>query len=240
MMRSARKAWMLGLLGGLSLISGATPAAAGSLQVDPIKVEITAERKIAAVRIRNDSDRPITVRGYALGWTQRDGEDVHEETSAVVVSPPIATIPPKSVQLMRVGLRPGASTPASYRLMVEEVPEANPGAGVQVALRLSMPLYVYQKAGVLSDIKWSAARQADGKWVLETSNTGSGYVRIESSEARQQSGLGFPTGGLLGTVLPNSSRRWVLPRDATIVDRARLETIARGSLNVSMQTASQR
>ena len=115
-MSVANKALILGLLSGLW---AAAPAAASSLQVDPIKVEITAERKIAAVRIKNDSDRPVTVRGYALAWTQQGGEDVHQETSAIVVSPPIATIAPGSVQLVRVGLRPGATTPASYRLMVE-------------------------------------------------------------------------------------------------------------------------
>jgi fimbrial chaperone protein len=239
-MRCATKARTLGLIAGLGLISVAAPAAAGSLQVDPIKVEITAERKIGAVRIKNDSSSPVTVRGYALKWTQKDGEDVHEESSAVLVSPPIATIAPGAVQLVRVGLRPGASFPASYRLIVEEVPEANPGAGVQVALRLSMPLYAFQKSGTLGDIKWSAFQQADGRWVLSASNTGSGYVRIESAAAREHSGLGVPVGNLLGTILPNGSRRWVLPKETAIVDRSRLDAIAGGSLHDPMQTASKR
>jgi P pilus assembly chaperone PapD len=237
-MRFGKNLWALGLVGGLGLASFGTPASAGSLQVDPIKVEITAERKIAAVRVKNESDRPVTIRGYALSWSQRGGEDVHEEAANVVVSPPIATIAPGSVQLIRVGLRSASANPASYRLMVEEVPEANPGGGVQVALRLSMPLYAFQKEGKLSDIRWSASQQPDGRWALEASNTGSGYVRVESSEARNQSGLGFASEGLLGTILPKSSRKWVLPKDAPILDRVRLERIARGSSNDSIQTAS--
>jgi len=239
-MRSAKQSILLGLLGSLSLASLATPAEAGALQVDPIKVEITAERKIASVRVKNESDRPVTIRGYVLAWSQTNGEDVHAESNAVVVSPPIATIAPGSVQLVRVGLRPGSSGPASYRLMVEEVPEANPGAGVQVALRLSIPLYAFQKAGAMSDVNWKASRQPDGTWALDAANTGSGYVRIESKHAREHSGLAFASEGLLGTVLPNSSRRFILPKDAPIVDRARLERITGGVSNDPVQTASKR
>jgi P pilus assembly chaperone PapD len=102
-----------------------------------------------------------------------------------------------------------------------------------------MPLYAYQKSGALSDIKWSTARQADGRWVVEAVNIGSGYVRIESADARQQTGLGF-SGGLLGTVLPKSSRRWVLPQEAPVLDRTRLDGIARGALHDPLQTASKR
>jgi P pilus assembly chaperone PapD len=239
-MRLANKSVLLGLLASLSLVSLATPAAAGALQVDPIKVEITAERKIGSVRVKNESDRPVTVRGYVLAWSQANGEDVHSESEAVVVSPPIATIAPGSVQLVRVGLRPGSSAPASYRLMIEEVPEANPGAGVQVALRLSIPLYAFQKAGAMSDVKWSASRQPDGTWALDAANKGSGYVRIEAKDAREHSGLGFASEGLLGTLLPNSSRRFILPKNAPIVDRARLDRIASGSSNDPVQTASTR
>ena len=41
----------------------ATPSMAGSLRVDPVKVEITAKRKIAAVRVRNDAGQPVTISG---------------------------------------------------------------------------------------------------------------------------------------------------------------------------------
>ena len=202
------------------------PASAGALRVDPVKVEITAERKIGAVRVKNDADKPVTIRGYALSWTQRDGQDVHEEVSSIVVSPPVATIPPGGEQLVRVGLRSGAGAAGAYRLIVEEVPEATPGA-VQVALRLSMPLCVMQKAGPLSDLSWKAWRGADGKLVLEATNGGSGYVRIAASDATQLTGMAFESQGSLGTVLPNNSRRWVMHKEPAILDRTKFERIAR-------------
>jgi fimbrial chaperone protein len=210
---------------GLSTLLSA-PAFAGALRVDPVKVEITAERKIGAVRVKNDAAQPVTIRGYALSWTQANGEDVHEEVSSIVVSPPVATIPPGGEQLVRVGLRSGAAAAGAYRLVVEEVPEATPGA-VQVALRLSMPLFVMQKAGTLQDLSWSARRGADGKMVLEAANAGSGYVRIAAEEATQVTGIAFESQGSLGTVLPHNRRRWVMQKEPVIVDKAKFGRIAR-------------
>jgi len=218
----------------------AAPVAAGSLQVDPVKVEITAERKIAAVKIKNEGSAAVTVRGYALGWEQVDGEDRYEEVSSIIVSPPVATIAAGGEQLMRVGIRPSASGVGSYRLIVEEVPDANPGAGIQVALRLSMPLFVYQKTGALADLSWSAVREADGSLSVEAKNRGSGYVRIEPAEAKAATGIDFAATGSLGTVLPNSSRRWVMQRQPTIIDRARFERIARTRDNAQPKFASKR
>ena len=214
------------------------PAWAGSLRVDPVKVEITADRKIGAVKVKNDADQPVTIRGYALRWTQRDGQDVHEEVSDIVVSPPVATIPPGGEQLVRVGLRSAGATGA-YRLIVEEVPEAAPGNGVQVALRLSMPLFVMQKAGTLADLSWSAWRGADGKLVVEATNAGSGYVRIAAAEATQHTGVEFDSRGSIGTVLPNNSRRWVMQKEPSIADRTKFERIARNQ-NASAQISSKR
>jgi len=228
------------LLAALALATLTTAAAAGSFQVDPVKVEITANRRIAGVRIKNQADHPVTIRNYALSWTQRNGEDVQAEVSSLVISPPIVTIPPGGVQLVRIGLRSVSTPPASYRLIVEEVPEANPGTGIQVALRLSIPLFAMQKAGALTDLSWAAWQRGDGRWIVEATNNGPGYVRIENSDASQQTGLGFGPTEMLGTVLPMSSRRWVLQTQPSILDRRRFERIARGKRHDNVQTVSTR
>ena len=139
------------------------PAVAGSLQVDPIRLEINAGRLTATVRVSNQEQAPVTIRAYALTWNQVDGEDRYEETSAVIVSPPIFTIPAGGTQIIRVGLRVGSGTPRAYRLMVEEVPQAVPGGGVQVALRLNLPLFVSIDAGSATELSWAASRGADGR-----------------------------------------------------------------------------
>lgn len=216
----------------------AVPALAGSLQVDPVKVEISADRKIGSIRIRNDAPAPVTVRAHALSWSQANGEDVYGEAPRLIISPPIFTIPAGATQLIRVGLR-NAPTPSSYRLILEEVPGANPQGGIQVALRLNLPVYVLQKEGSADQLVWGAWQQ-DGKWIIEASNRGTGYVRIEGHEATRRTGVALDA-GLLGTVLPGGTRRWAVGAQPSISDRAQFQRITRkAGEHGQTQTASTR
>ena len=104
------------------------------------------------------------IRAYALGWRQADGEDHYDETAAMIVSPPVFTIPPGGSQIVRVGPRAPARAAQPYRLIIEEVPEAAPGTGIRVALRLNLPLYIRMAAGAPADLSWSARRGGDGQW----------------------------------------------------------------------------
>jgi len=136
------------------------PAEAGSLRVDPVRLEINAGRRTATVTIRNDEATPVTIRAYALTWDQANGEDVYGDTDAVIVSPPIFTIAPGASQLVRVGLRSPSGGGRAYRVIIEEVPGASPAGGVQVALRLNLPLFAMMQSGSHSDLRWSASRQS--------------------------------------------------------------------------------
>jgi fimbrial chaperone protein len=215
------------LLAGLAAMPVA--ASAANLQIDPVKLEITAERKIASIRIRNDGDAPVTIHGSALSWSQQNGQDVNGEVSNVIVSPPVFTIPAGQTQLVRVGLRSPDAAGAAYRLILEEVPQARPGGGVQVALRLNVPLFAMEKAGAPKDLSWAAWRRADNVLVVEASNRGTGYVRVEPSEAGARTGIRF-SDGALGVVLPGGSKKWVLT-DATVIDRAAFDRIARAPVD---------
>lgn len=212
-----------------SAASAALPGAAqaGSLQVDPIRLEISQGRRTATLRVRNQEQVPVTIRAYALTWTQIDGEDRYEDSSAVIVSPPIFTIPAGGTQLIRVGLRSPSSDPRAYRLMVEEVPQASPGGGVQVALRLNLPLFAMMNAGTAQELGWSASRGADGRWTVEAINRGANYVRVEPAAAEAATGVDFDNDTNMGVVLPGSRRRWVVGNEPALLDRARFTAIQR-------------
>jgi fimbrial chaperone protein len=211
------------------------PALAGSLQVDPIRLEINAGRRTATLRVRNQEQSPVAIRAYALTWTQVDGEDRYEETSAVIVSPPIFTIPGGGTQLIRVGLRNPTGDARAYRLMVEEVPQASPGGGVQVALRLNLPLFVSIPQGEATALSWAASRGADGRWTVEAANRGRAWVRVEPEVAKSATGVDFASGTNLGVVLPGSSRRWVVGTEPAVHDRARFTSIQRTAARADVQ-----
>lgn len=219
------------LLGAASALAAvaSSAAAAGTLQINPVLVEIGEGQRSGSVTIRNMETTPVVVRAYALGWRQADGEDRYEETASLIVSPPVATIPPGGTQIVRVGPRAPAAGPQSYRLIVEEVPEAAPAAGIRVALRLNLPLYIRVPAGAPADLGWSARRGGDGRWAVEARNGGAGWVRVDARAAEAATGLRFPEGFAFGTVLPGGARRWALDGSAAVSDATRLRRIQAGS-----------
>jgi fimbrial chaperone protein len=217
----------------------APPAHAGTLQINPVLLEVNGSRRTALITLRNEESTPVTVRTYALEWRQQGGEDVYAETSAVIVSPPIFTIPAGGTQLIRVGLRSASAPPQAYRLIVEEVPDARPGDGIRVLLRLNLPLYSSVPAGDPAVVRWSAWRDHDGSWMLEAVNPGAGYVRLNPDLARSATGVGVADGITLGTVLPGATRRWSLGPQIDIQDNAKFQRIARTQARTQSRDTAQ-
>ena len=215
------------------------PAFAGTLQVNPVLAEIDADRRTATISVRNQEAKPVTIRAYPLGWSQPQGDDLYEETSAVIVSPPIFTIPAGGTQLIRVGMRQAAATPQAYRLIIEEVPEASGSEGIRVALRLNLPLYIRTPSGRAVDLAWTAERRADGGWTIAAANQGAGYVRLDSEAAFQATGIRFDNTIHFGTVLPGATRRWAVGPGPQIEDRARFQQVARTVDRVATALGSQ-
>jgi len=211
-----------------AMLCAAAPAFAGTLQVNPVLVAIDDDHRTGSVTVRNEEATAVTIRAYPLAWRQSGGADVYEETAAVIVSPPVFTIPPGATQLVRVGLRNAAGANQAYRLIIEEVPEAaRTATGIRVALRLNLPLYANVLPGAPAELRWSASRQSDGGWLLEAANPGSGYVRLDHEEAARATGFTFGDTIAFGTVLPGASRQWRLDASTPVADRAALQQIMR-------------
>jgi fimbrial chaperone protein len=211
----------------LAIASITAPAAAGTLQIDPISVEISKNRKVGSVKVTNEESDPVTIHAYALAWSQVDGEDRYEDTAKLILSPPVFTIPGGGTQTVRVGLRSADGAGRPYRLIIEEVPQASSEGGVQVTLRLNLPVFAMMDAGKQSDLRWSAFKAKDG-WVLEAANGGSGWVRVDPTAATAATGL-VADGSNMGVVLPGSRRQWKLGTAPKVADRGKFQIIVRSS-----------
>jgi len=202
------------MLGALLGACGA--ALAGSFQVNPIRVELSAASRSAALSVRNTGPAAVVVQLNAQAWSQQDGKDLLTDTRDVLLSPTVATIAPGAEQIVRVGLRraPDAQRELSYRLFIQEVPPPpQPGfQGLVVALRVGLPVFVQPAKGpAKASLEWTAVLAAPDTVRVSVQNRGTGHVQVSSLELfapQDAEPLGAHSG--LSYVLPGQAREWDL------------------------------
>jgi fimbrial chaperone protein len=203
--------------------------------VDPVRVVINEDRRTAAISIINEADQPATLKIWTLAWSQANGADVHQRSEDLIASPPVAIIAPGATQVVRIGFRrPADARRASYRIIVEEVPRTDV-TGVQVALRLDLPLFARIDEGQASDLQWKTARNADGTWFVEAVNSTSRFVRVTPVDLAAATGLALSDHLKLRTVLPHSSLQWTLGKSPEVVNPARWRDVAAGENDSARQ-----
>lgn len=187
------------------LVTG-NAANAGSFQVNPVNIELPPDRAATSLSIKNTGDVPVSVRVKTYRWTQQKGQDVYSDSSDVIVSPPIFTVPASGTQLVRVGLRTRTAG-AAYRVILEEIPRPVPGK-INIALQLNLPFYVLRKDGGRPEVSWSAWQNGKGETVLEGINRGSLHSRVAGIDALDVSGSKIILPKTIGVILPASTRQW--------------------------------
>jgi fimbrial chaperone protein len=203
----------------LVLLMMLTPAvaAAASLQVTPVTVDLNGGRKAATLTLTNVDAEPINVQARVFRWTRVNGEEKLEPTTDVVASPPMTRMAPGAVQtirVVRVSNTPG-SAEESYRILIDELPDpARQRAGeVGMVLRQSIPIFFTQRAGV-PQVTWRVEPGAGGH-ELVARNTGARRLRLANLQLKSGTGaVVFTHPGLSGYVLAGGEMRWPLPAGA--------------------------
>jgi fimbrial chaperone protein len=200
-------------------------AHAGSFQVNPIRVDMTKGASSAAITLHNDGDEPIVVQSSIVGWSQESGQDAYAPTNEALVTPPIMTVAPGGDQIVRVGLRraPDAQRELTYRLYLQEVPPPpKPGfTGLQVALRVGIPVFVAPVVASIRRLEWSVQIRPEGI-ALIAQNNGNTHVQITDFELRVSAGNEpIAHQSSLAYVLAGQRRTWTLSVPADRVKSAR-------------------
>ena len=125
---------------------------------------------------------------------------------------------------MRVGLRraPEPRNELAYRLYVQEVPPPmQPGfSGLQVALRIGIPVFVAARAAPERAVDWSAVLVSQGALTITARNRGSVNLQVRSIAAEAPDGRATWAGdSALTYVLPGSERSWTLPPSGAATGR---------------------
>jgi fimbrial chaperone protein len=213
MRNAAAFLFALGLSAALS-----TLASASSLKLTPITIELQAPNASATLSLENSSPEPLKLQVRVFRWSQQERVDTLTETRDVVVSPPFATLGPNSEHVLRV-IRI-AKTPVireeSYRLLIDEVPQAAAKSKqtVRLMLRHSLPVFFMPKEPSPADIDWKLERRK-GSVRITATNAGGERLRIASLKLTDQNGKSLSLGqGLIGYVLGQSSVIWTVAAGA--------------------------
>jgi fimbrial chaperone protein len=198
--------WLLAL--------GSACSMAASFEVNPVRMDLSQTARTSSLTIRNTSADPVVIQASVVTWTQAEGKDVYAATKEILVTPPIITIPPGKEQILRAGLRrnPDPRTELAYRIYLQEAPPPpQPGfQGLQVALRIGLPLFVQPTQGpAQAALVWNLTRGSDGALRLELRNDGNAHIQVSEVQLMPKG-----TDEVIGTqssltyLLPKQSHAW--------------------------------
>ncbi|HEY0328557.1 MAG TPA: molecular chaperone [Rhodopseudomonas sp.] len=200
----------------IALLAAATSVAeASSLRVSPILLDVSAPGASTMLTLHNDGAERVNVQIRVFRWTGTKGDPILEPTDSVVVSPPAAALAAGTdyvVRVVRVSKQPVVDE-ESYRILVDEIPEAGRGqaSSVRFALRYSIPVFFAAANAEPAKIKWSIQEKGVSA-VLTATNAGGRRVRI--ANLKLTDGLGevvLKQPGLVGYALGRSATGWTLP-----------------------------
>lgn len=230
-----RPVCLAGML-GMAAVTGQAQAAA-TILLWPIDPWLSADAKATELWIQNQQVR-------IMRWKQDGGYERYSAQQDVVASPPIVTIEKGNKQLIRLikqGTVP-AGIEQAYRIIVDEIPQpdanAEPAIGLKLQMRYSIPLFVYGqgiptiKEGAhhalaeTRNLSWRVTQEA-GHPALEVRNQGDVHVRLSQVTLDQGGQKRTVAEGLLGYVLPGSTRSWPIPAGVRQPDRMSAQINAR-------------
>lgn len=203
---------LAGLAAAAALLT-AFPAAAGSLEIGPIRLQMIGPERTATLTIRNVDSAPATIQIRTVDWTQPQGEDVYTPSALMLVSPPLVTLAPGESQVIRVVIDhlPEARSERAFRLILDELPPDRQAdaTGVQTAIRALVPVFVTPSVDARPNLSWSATVNGD-QLVLTATNRGASRDRLINLQVAAGD-QALNTAALDGYVLSGGVRTWHLP-----------------------------
>lgn len=172
-------------------LAPAPSAHAGGFSVSPVRMNLAARDRAAALTLVNEGDDEIVLQAEVHRWSQSaDGTDRLEATDDLIVSPPILKLAPRARQVVRLAVIEPREGPRqhTYRLVVREVPEALPpkdGAmQVPIALALNLPIFI-TPAGAKRQVACQLVGGEPHALDAVCDNTGSAYAQVREIQVKR-------------------------------------------------------
>jgi fimbrial chaperone protein len=199
----------------LMLAAASLPAKAGSLQVDPVLIDVTAAGAAAStINLHNAGTTPINAQVRVFRWSQTNGQENLEPTDDVVASPPVLTLAPNAKNIVRIirQTKQPVVGEESYRLLIDQLPDLSQqkNGGINLMVRYSIPVFFGAADKKHPTLAWSVAVKGN-KVTLTARNTGDRRLRLSALTIRDASGHKISLGnGLAGYALGQSTKTWTV------------------------------
>ena len=189
---SLHAGWVVNLLLPFCLLTLIFKAAiAGTFNVSPVKINLFKNSSTAIITVSNAGNSDTTIQLQTMRWIQ-DGEgDKLQPSREIVATPQIFSIKAGATQLIRVGMvtKPDTVNEIAYRLVLDEIPSPpEPGfKGLQVALKISLPIFVQPLSKSSPELDFSWVQTPDKKIRVSIVNHGSAHVQILRTKISDES-----------------------------------------------------
>lgn len=197
-----------GFLAALAVLA-AGPAAAQSLGISPVTLQLAPGQAATSLTVTNQGDRPTAIQLRAFAWSHAKGADELIPSDQLVVSPPIATIAPGATQLVRLMLRRAPQgNEGSFRILLDQIPAAAEPGVVQVALRVSMPVFAAPKTRIAPQLKYHFEHRGGVSYLVAV-NLGTRHETVRDVRLTTGDGRLFKTAETVSPyVLAGATRAW--------------------------------
>jgi len=201
-------------LPALALLLTTTACLAGSIQVTPVRINLSEAAKVQTLTVHNTGTEASVMQVSLNKWTLAGQDYSYKQSQDLIITPATFKLAPGAQQIVRIGLR--ASAPKgnedAYRLLVEEVPP--PAAlgftGTRMVVRHDLPVFVapLDVAAASLDI---AIECSDKGAMLKISNIGNVHAQLRNVVVKDSaSGKQAGSWETFDYLLPVASKNWPL------------------------------
>ena len=161
------------------------PLALASIDVSPVRIDLSDSHDKDVVRISNREESAKSYQVEVVAWTQTDERrEVYSPTEDLLAVPPLFTLDPGEVQIVRVGMLQDADpgVERAYRMFITELAppqmDESDTSGIRMRLQIGIPVFVAPKALPTASLDYLDSMQVEEQLFLQFQNNGNTHVKI--------------------------------------------------------------
>ena len=167
----------------LLLVAAAAACQAGSIQLTPVRVNLSNAAKVAVLTVHNTGSEESVMQVTLNKWMLEGQAYTYQQSQDLVVTPVTFRLAAGAQQIVRIGLtgNPPVEREGAYRLLVEEVPPPATATvtGTRMVVRHDLPVFVSPLQAPKAALDVSVLCNAKGA-ALKLTNIGNVHVQLRS------------------------------------------------------------